>query len=475
MGLIEIAVMIALAGVYLLVMPRAWRAWALMILSVIAVYWLQPRLQIRWLDYTLPTATLILAGIGWLVTRDKNTRITRGDAAAAAIALGVALLLTLSRYVAFPVELTSRPPQTIETTISIVIVLAMALILARVIPQRRLLNVALIAVIALFVAVKAPALAELIAGGLRANAGQDSSLAQANELNWLGFSYVAFRLIQTIRDRQSGILPPISLRDYFTFIVFFPAFTAGPIDRAEVFSTNIAKLRDLVGWDSQRITIASTRIGVGLFKKFVIADSLAFFSLNATTASQAQDTGAMWLLLYSYAFRLYFDFSGYTDIAIGIALLFGMPLPENFDRPYTRQNITIFWQSWHKSLSDWVRFYVYSPLSRSLLRRKPKPSNTVIIFVCTLLTMTVIGLWHGITMVFLIWGVWHALGLFAHKQWTDRTRSWYRGLTGWRKRAWHLIGILLTFHFVALGWVWFVMPGVTSAIRTFGKLFGLGW
>ena len=217
------------------------------------------------------------------------------------------------------------------------------------------------------------------------------------------------------------------------------------------------------------------RIAVGLFKKFVIADSLALgLSLTAVSAQQATSTAGLWLLLYGYAFRLYFDFSGYSDIAIGLGILFGIKLPENFRAPYLKSNLTSFWQSWHITLSDWARFYIFTPLSRSLLRRKPRPSPQLILLTAHLSTMLVIGLWHGITANFVIWGLWHGVGLFVHKQWSDRTRRWYRSLADkpGQKRAWSLAGWFITFHYVVLGWVWFALPTVPLAWQTFAKLMG---
>jgi D-alanyl-lipoteichoic acid acyltransferase DltB (MBOAT superfamily) len=171
---------------------------------------------------------------------------------------------------------------------------------------------------------------------------------------------------------------------------------------------------------------------------------------------------------------LFFDFSGYTDIAIGLGILLGIRLPENFDRPYTRQNITTFWQSWHITLSNWVRFYVFSPLSRGLLRQPHRLPTNSILLISHLTTMIIIGLWHGITWTFFIWGLWHGLGLFIHKLWSDRTRKSYRGLQQRpvALRLWQITGILLTFHFVLLGWVWFALPDVDTAITVFLRLFG---
>ena len=116
------------------------------------------------------------------------------------------------------------------------------------------------------------------------------------------------------------------------------------------------------------------------------------------------------------------------------------------------------WQSWHATLSAWARAYVFSPLSRAMIKRKWNPVLNVLI--AQLATMIVIGLWHGIALNFLVWGIWHGVGLFVHKQWSDRTRSWYRGLADKpaQKRAWTAFSWFITFHYVVIGWVWFVLP-----------------
>lgn len=473
MDLAQIAVMLAAAALYLMILPARWRGWALMIGSVVAIYWLQPSLAIRWLDYALPTAILAIAMLGWYFTLAQDVKPKRADIAAFTVTILIVLTLSLTRYIDVPLQLTTRPPP-LETVVAALAALLLGgVLLRRFLPPKALLWLAMIGLIVLFGVVKTPALAQEAARLLRLNAGQDSTLAAGSELAWLGFSYVAFRLIQTIRDRQSGILPTLSLSEYLTFIVFAPAFTAGPIARAENFTESFRALPGMTGRDAQRITVGLSRIAAGMFKKFVIADSLAAFSLSPVLAEQAQTAGSLWVMLYAYGFRLFFDFSGYTDIAIGLGILFGILLPENFDRPYLKNNITTFWQSWHKSLSDWVRFYVYSPLSRSMLRRKPKPSNYVIIFISTAATMVVIGLWHEVAIPFLIWGVWHAGGLFTHKVWSDKTRAWYRGLTAGRKQIWTAAGVLITLQFVMLGWVWFAMPTVNQALAVFAGLFGL--
>ncbi len=255
--------------------------------------------------------------------------------------------------------------------------------------------------------------------------------------------------------------------------MFLPAFPSGPIDRAETFLPQLQALPGLKTRDASRFTYAGARLATGAFKKFVIADTLALYSLSAVTAGQTETTGALWVLLFIYAFQIYFDFSGAIDMVIGIGVLFGIQLPENFKQPYRQRTITAFWQSWHITLSAWARAYVYSPLSRALLRRKRKPSPDVIFIIATLATMIVIGLWHAVALNFLIWGVWNAAGLIIHRFWTQRTRSWYRALTPGRLRLWHAMGVGMTFVFVSLGWVWFAIPDASLAAQTFLRLFGV--
>lgn len=473
----QILVMMAAALLYGLVLPARWRGWALMLASVVAIYWLQPTLAVRWLDYALPTAALALTVACWWFTRPQLTpTLAREDWLALASVLAIALILTLARYVDIPaaLQLTSRPPESLSVVLALGLFAGITLTIWRLIPARGI-SLLLIVVIGMLVVLQTPPLATAVAGLLRLQATQDVGLASARDLSWLGFSYVAFRLIHTLRDRQTGILPPLSLRDYITFVIFAPAYTAGPIDRAERFLVDLQALPLLNGRDTQRITLACSRIAVGMVKKFVIADQLALFSLDALNATQAVGAGAYWLMLYGYGLRLFFDFSGYSDIAIGIGMLFGIQLPENFDRPYLRHNITAFWQAWHMSLTNWVRFYIFSPLSRQLLRRKPKPTNLQIMLVCHVSTMVIIGIWHGVTLPFFVWGLWHGLGLWVHKVWSDRTRKWYMTLRDKpnQRRAWTFAGWFLTFHFVMLGWVWFAMPDMGLALRVFGGLFGV--
>jgi alginate O-acetyltransferase complex protein AlgI len=472
MDLTQITVFALGAAVYTLALPARWRGWALLLGSVIAIYWLQPVLNIRWLDYLLPTLTLALAILSWQVTRAPGAEHNRQDWLTLGVVLMLMLAFTAGRYIDLPLELTARPPPTATVMIGLAVFGAVSIGIQRGKPHYLLWTLLAILVV-IFIIDKTDPLATGVSAFLRGSVGQDVTLASPVDIGWLGFSYVAFRLIHTVRDRQSGRLPDLSLGEYLTFVIFFPAYTAGPIDRAERFHKDWAALDDLPRYDADRIAQGARRITIGLFKKFVLSDSLAVFSLSAVTVTQAQDTAGLWILLYAYAFRLYLDFAGYSDIAIGIGKLYGIDLPENFKNPYGKSNIAAFWQSWHITLSNWVRFYVYTPLSRALIKRKVP--QTRVILAASLSTMLIIGLWHGVTLPFAIWGAWHGVGLFIHRQWSDRTRRWYRGLQARPARLWSVVGVLLTFHFVTLGWVWFALPDASLAAQTFGRLFGIGW
>lgn len=483
MDLMQIAIFCFGALIYNFILPARWRAWGLMIASLLAMYWLQPKLAIPYLDYALPTVTIVITVIGWYLTRsapeseDSVSILSSEDRRSFVLVTMLVLAVAGTRYLAPELRLTGRPPELWIVALVLAVVALVVWGALRVTGHnRRWLPAGMLAIIVIFVFTKNETLATWVSSVLRGATGRDVSLASPIDIGWLGFSYVAFRVIHTLRDRQMAVLPDLSLREYLTYVIFFPSFTAGPIDRAERFIKDFRALPDIAGVDSHRIVIGATRIAVGMVKKFVIADTIALFALNATNANQAVSAPALWILLYSYAFRLFFDFSGYSDIAIGVGILFGVWLPENFDRPYLKNNIQSFWQSWHISLSNWVRFYIFSPLSRNLLRRKPKPPTWLIMFICHLSTMIVIGLWHGISIPFVVWGTWHGLGLFIHKLWTDRTRIWYMSLKDKprTKQAWTIAGVILTFHFVVLGWVWFALPDIGIALSTFTRLFGAG-
>lgn len=444
---------------------RLSRPWLLFAASVLAVFWLQPAALVRGFDFWLPAASLGLAALVWALTLPTDARLSREDKLAAAALAAGALLLAATRYLGTPIFTASRPPQ-VELVAALAAVLALlAWLAARSLRGRAApLGAATLGVLAVLVALKAEPLARGLNAMLRSLNGQDPALATALDLNWLGFSYIAFRLVHALRDRAAGRLAHYSLRDFVTYIVFFPALTAGPIERVERF---VPQLHASFLLGAAELGAAGQRLVSGLFMKFVLADALAYFALNPALAAQTTSTLWMWLLLVAYAWRIFFDFAGYTHIAIGLGLLFGVRLPENFARPYSQPNLTAFWNSWHITLAQWFRAYFFNPLTR-FLRTHNWPAWAVVL-VGQVSTMALIGLWHGITWNFLIWGLWHGVGLFVHSQFAA-ARKGRPSPAAWQ----HALSVLGTFIYVALGWVWFVLPQPAQALQVLRVLLGLG-
>jgi alginate O-acetyltransferase complex protein AlgI len=451
-----------------------WRGWLILGVSVLSLFWLQPGTPIRSLDFWLPVVSLALVLLGWGVTRRREDPLTRTDLVACLVMLCLALLAGLLRYIDPLCCLTpTHPPVFYQVFAGLLLVALLAYCAARFAASRPLvLILGIILIILIFVILKTEPLSLEASQLLRQLNGQKVDLARAVDLRWLGFSYLAFRLLHTLRDRQLGRLPALSLPEYASYMLFFPALTAGPIDRAERFA------KDLRSQPTDRVALlvdGGQRLVVGLFRKFVLADLLGLVALSQFNYSQVKSTGWMWLMLYAYAFRIYFDFSGYTDIVIGLGRIMGIRLPENFDRPYLKPNMTAFWNSWHMTLAQWFRGYFFNPLTRSLRVRRNPPPIFLVILLTQLATMALIGLWHGVTWNFLIWGLWHGLGLFIHNRWLEFSRRHLDlgSKPAWLQRISIWAGIFLTFNFVALGWVWFVLPEPAQSWQVLLRLFGI--
>ncbi len=474
MGLIPIAFFLLISVLIGAFARGRWRSWAILVVNVLAVFWLQPATTIRHLDFWFPTFSLGLTILVWRMVASGDEKSRREDLIAFTVVAGLILALGLTRYLGGRAYLTpTRPPALGDITIAMLLLASGTLLIAKL--RQKGLPLAQIGVgfiLVCFILLKSPTLAEAVSHGLRHLNNQSTDLASSLDLPWLGFSYIAFRLLHTLRDHAQGRLPSLSLRDTMNYVLFFPALSAGPIDRVERFQ------RDL---DTPPILSAKTgmdagkRIVVGAFKKFVLADGLAYFALNSVNASQVTSAAWTWVMLYAYAFRLYLDFSGYTDIAVGIGRIMGVELPENFNRPYLKLNITAFWNSWHITLAQWFRGYFFNPLTRALRGARVRLPTGVIVFVGQLSTMALIGLWHGITWNFLLWGLWHGVGLFIHNRWVDWQRSHANRLTQslMTNRAFQALSVVLTFHFVTLGWIWFLLPDVGQAWQVFLRLFGV--
>ena len=453
--------------------PRA-RGLILMLASMVAIFWLQPATPVRFLDFWLPVATLFVTIGSWLLTAEAYQKKSRATLATLALVTATVLLIALTRYLGLAELLGGiRPPQFGQVLIGTVILLIFSLLVARLSsPQKSFLVGGIVFLLVLFVILKTPLLALTGSKVLRGWVGQSLTSASPLDIRWLGFSYVAFRLIHTLRDRMSGRLPQVSLQDYLTYVIFYPAFSAGPIDRLPRF---IKDLQQPLVLFSPQMGEAFYRLAVGIFKKFALADSLALLALNSQNAAQLKSTAFSWLMVYAYAFLIYFDFSGYTDIAIGLGKLLGITLPENFSRPYLKPNLTQFWNNWHITLTQWFRAYFFNPFTRSLRSKYRALSVGWIVLITQLSTMVLIGLWHGVSWNFVLWGLWHGLGLFVNNRFSDWVKPRISGLQikPSAQRGLDVLNTVLTFHFVALGWIWFALPSVPLSLNVFAHLFGL--
>lgn len=474
MTIIQILIVAAAALFWGLVMRERGRKYFLLIASVLVIFWLQPALPLRGFDFWIPIATLVITVFSWYVTATEESRRDKKNWIVIAILAGTILLLNLTRFLPFDSILTpSRPPQ----TLTLILVVAFSSILFLLVTRltrfnATLISISIIGLIAIFLVIKIPALAYWVSYGIRSLTHQSLAEAKAIDLRWLGFSYVAFRIIHTLRDRQMGRLPAVDLAEYVTYVIFFPAFTAGPIDRIERFIKDLRKPTTL---GNDELLIASQRFMLGLFKKFVVADALALIALNDTNALQVRSAGWMWILLYAYTFQIYFDFSGYTDIAIGISKSLGIQLSENFSAPYQKPNLTQFWNNWHMTLTQWFRAYFFNPVTRWLRSWKKPMSAPAMIALTQIATMLLIGFWHGVTWNFALWGLWHGVGLFIHNRWSDMTkvRAGEWTTTPFRKNILNISGIIITFNFVALGWIFFALSSTSTSMQVFLKLFGM--
>lgn len=469
MSISQLFIIAALA--FLVGQIKMGRSLALLGVSTFLIYWLQPIQENIALTFWLPTATLILTVLAWLFTSAPEVRGWKQNFPAALVLVSVILLLDLNRYFHWMGIFITATPRLQWIVALFVILLVFAFLIARFKEFPPILFIlAAIGLIFLFVLVKLPVVFSLMLNALSTFRGKET--AYSISPGWLGFSYVSFRLLHTILDRKAGRLPSVRLADYVNYVIFFPAFTAGPIDRLGRF---ICDLDDPQALDGQDWMDAGGRFFVGLFKKFVIADALAWIALNDKFAGQVSSSAWMWVLLYSYSLRIYFDFSGYTDIAIALGRLLGVRLPENFASPYLKPNLTQFWNSWHMTLTQWFRSYFFNPLTRAMRSSKQPISPYFMILVAQIATMVLIGLWHGVTIGFVLWGVWHGTGLFIQNRWSnymkDHTPAWGRTLTG--EKILRYSGIFLTFNFVSLGWLFFSLSAPAKVWSVMAILFGV--
>ena len=270
----------------------------------------------------------------------------------------------------------------------------------------------------------------------------------------IGISFISFQKISYVLDcYQKRSKPLYSFVDYALYILFFPQLIAGPIVRFNEIADQLKDRRANETIDNK--INGFFRFIIGLSKKVLIANSLGLFVDQVfATAPETMSSFTVWMGMLAYALQIYFDFSGYSDMAIGLALMLGFRFPENFNFPYIAQSITDFWRRWHITLSKWMRDYLYIPLGGNRVSTSRLYLNLWIVFLIS-------GFWHGAAWTFIFWGVFHGFFLILDRLFLLR----------FLKRIGKIPAVFFTFFIVLIGWVFFRSGSFNYAFSYIGQLF----
>ena len=273
----------------------------------------------------------------------------------------------------------------------------------------------------------------------------------------LGISFYSFSAISYLVDVSRGKVAARPLPDVALYLSFFPKLTSGPIQRSADFFRQLDVPRR-VGWDSFSRGIQI--FFFGLFKKLVLADRLSVFVNQVYAVPKAFDSLTVLLAVLAYSLQIYFDFSGYSDMAIGAAEILDIHLPWNFNLPYLSHNVTEFWKRWHITLSSWLQDYLYIPLGGN---RK----GTARMYCNLILTMVLGGIWHGASWNYVVWGLLHGIALAVHKLWASATGSPGKP----HSVLSNALCVLATFSFTSVCWVFFRAESLSQALSILQQLF----
>jgi len=275
----------------------------------------------------------------------------------------------------------------------------------------------------------------------------------------LGISFYVFSAISYIVDIRRNKMESHNLFDVILYLSFFPKIVSGPIERSNEFFCQISKKRT--------INIHTFSIGIqifmfGLFKKIVLADRLSIYVDEVYNNVNSFGSLTVLLAVIAYSLQIYFDFSGYSDMAIGISKMIGIELPRNFNFPYLAHNVTELWKRWHITLSSWLQDYLYISMGGS---RK----GTIRTYLNLVITMVIGGLWHGANISYVIWGLLHGIALVIHKIWMKITNSKNKekGLFS------NIISILVTFLFTSFCWIFFKTESLHKSFAIIKRMLSL--
>jgi D-alanyl-lipoteichoic acid acyltransferase DltB (MBOAT superfamily) len=265
----------------------------------------------------------------------------------------------------------------------------------------------------------------------------------------LGLSFFTLAQVMYLVDCYESLIPPSSALDHFTFVSFFPNVTAGPLERVKHFVGQLGDIGSSDGRD-ERLARGIVLVALGLFKKVVIADSFARLANAGYLHVDTLSTSGAWLTSLAYTFELYFDFSGYSDLAFGVARLLGISLVYNFNAPFRSRTISEYWQRWHISLSKFITTYLYTPILKGFGGRATVGKAAV----ASVLAMTIAGFWHGPAWTFVLWGLMQGAAIAVYQYWKRL-----------KKPLPDLVAAVVTFVFINLTMIVFRAPSVAAALH----------
>ncbi len=281
----------------------------------------------------------------------------------------------------------------------------------------------------------------------------------------LGLSYLCFRLIHVLIEYRDGNIPKLEFLPFLNYIFFAPVSLAGPINLYEPFRKDLENPPPL---DGREFYLAVRRIILGLAKKVLVAGLIWPYALGSLEPAGPHPFVLLTVAAVCYSIYIYADFSGYTDIAIGLGRLFGIRLPENFDHPFLAPNLQDFWTRWHMTLTNWIRIYVFYPLNLFLTRRRPADGKLLNPVLAILVSFLLIGMWHGNQWNFVAFGLMHGAGiafLLVLRRFRPPPRGGHAGFAlAWRR--------VVTFLFVSYSFILFVYP-LGDVPWLLGKALGL--
>ena len=270
----------------------------------------------------------------------------------------------------------------------------------------------------------------------------------------LGISFFTFTQIAFLVDSYKGKVQEYDFLNYALFVTFFPHLLAGPIiHHADMMPQFASRWNMAIRY--RNVAAGLFLFSIGLFKKVVIADTFATWANNGFDVATSLNLIEAWATSLSYTFQLYFDFSGYTDMAIGVSLMLNIKLPANFNSPYKARDIQDFWRRWHITLSKFLRDYIYIPLGGNRVSNYRNSFNLFSVFLIG-------GLWHGASWMFVLWGALHGVAMVIHRIWKDMGFKMH-GLLAW----------FITFNFINITWVFFRAKHWDDALKVLGGMVSL--